>query len=111
LSALGHYSYFIFWHSGDDCYFAVSPEWPRLSAFGDTPEEALAEFQIVLNAAIEVHQDEKWPLPEPEPPSVGDAPLHLTDAIAELGSRNFERVNMPPGAVAVAGAGMIFDDD
>ena len=90
---LGHYSYYIFWHPGDSCYFAISPGFSHLSAFGDTPEEALKEFQIILNAAIEIYQEEKWPLTEPEPPTTDDD-------------------NLPLGAVAVAGAGgTIFDDD
>jgi predicted RNase H-like HicB family nuclease len=59
------YSYRIFWSEPDDCYFAVSPEFPRLSAFGDTPAEALKEFQIVLDAAVDLFQEEGWTLPEP----------------------------------------------
>ena len=56
----------VFFSDEDGVYFAVSPEFgPGLSAFGDTPEEALAEFRTVLEAAEEVYQEEGWELPRP----------------------------------------------
>lgn len=103
---LGHYSYYIFWHPGDSCYFAVSPDFPRLSAFGDTPEDALREFQIVLKAAVEIHQEEGWPLPgidsDDDNPD-GDWDGHYVPEYDDPGIA---------GAVEVAGAdGEIFDND
>lgn len=67
---MNHYSYRIFWSDEDDCYFAVSPEFKNLSAFGDTPEGALKELKIALGESIELYMEEGWPLPEPTPAAV-----------------------------------------
>lgn len=61
-----NYSFNVFWSAPDQGYIAVSPEFEDLSAFGHTPEEALAEMRTVLNLAIETYAAEGWPLPEPK---------------------------------------------
>jgi predicted RNase H-like HicB family nuclease len=60
------YGYNVFWSDADGGFIAVSPEFPRLSAFGETPEAALAELRGVLDDAVEVYQAEGWPLPVPQ---------------------------------------------
>ncbi|HET7076091.1 MAG TPA: type II toxin-antitoxin system HicB family antitoxin [Chloroflexia bacterium] len=60
------YSFNIFWSEEDNSYFAICPEFPGLSAFGDTPEQALAEGKIVLEITIETYKEEGLPLPEPD---------------------------------------------
>ncbi len=67
LRTMDNYSFNVFWSDGDEAYIAICPEFPRLSAFGDTPEVALAEMQIVLEMAIETYHEEGWPLPKPLP--------------------------------------------
>ena len=57
------YAINIFWSLEDDSYIAISPEFPRLSAFGDTPEEAMAEMQVSLELAVETYQKNGWALP------------------------------------------------
>lgn len=59
------YSFNVFWSDGDEGYVAICPEFPGLSAFGETPDEALAEVRIALEGAIEIYQNEGWSLPEP----------------------------------------------
>jgi predicted RNase H-like HicB family nuclease len=57
------YSFNVFWYEPDSAYFAVSPEFPGLSASGDTPAEAVAEAQIALQLLIDLHNEEGWALP------------------------------------------------
>jgi predicted RNase H-like HicB family nuclease len=52
-----------FWSDADGGYIAICDAFPRLSAFGDTEAAALAELEIVLDAAGEVYAVEGWPLP------------------------------------------------
>lgn len=59
------YSCNVIWSPEDDAYVATCPEFPGVSAFGDTVEVAAAELQNVLEATIETYQQEGWPLPEP----------------------------------------------
>jgi antitoxin HicB len=40
-------------------------EFPHLSAFGTTAADALAELEVALEGAIEVHVEEGWPIPTP----------------------------------------------
>jgi antitoxin HicB len=56
-------------------YVALCSELPHLSAFGDSQAEALDQLEVALEAAVDVHQDEGWPVPEPAgPPSVEPLP-------------------------------------
>lgn len=59
------YSIVIMWSDRDNCYIATVPEFPRVSAHGDTPEDALREVGIALQGAMEAYAEEGWPLPEP----------------------------------------------
>jgi predicted RNase H-like HicB family nuclease len=47
----------------DGGYIAVCAAFPKLSAFGTTAAEALAELDTVLSAAVEVYGEEGWQLP------------------------------------------------
>jgi predicted RNase H-like HicB family nuclease len=60
------YSININFSEEDNCYIATVPAFPGLSAFGDTPEKALEEAKIVLQGFIEVYQEDKRPIPEPD---------------------------------------------
>jgi predicted RNase H-like HicB family nuclease len=64
---MANYSYQVFWSEADEGYIAICPEFPNLSAFGETAEEALAELKVALELAIETYREEGWPLPEPKP--------------------------------------------
>lgn len=63
------YSINVFWSAEDEAYISTSPEFPRLSSFGDTPEEAVAEMQVALELAVETYEKNDWPLPEPRTPN------------------------------------------
>ena len=64
------YSINIFWSEEDDCYVATIPDFPYLSAFGDTQEEAVADAQKIIRMAIESLQRDGIPLPEPKCPKI-----------------------------------------
>jgi len=72
---LHRYSRHVYFDTDEQEYVALCSEFPHLSAFGETPEEALADLEVVIEGAIEVHQDEGWPVPEPlAPPEVEALP-------------------------------------
>lgn len=54
----------IFYDPDDGDYIADVPDFKYVSAFGDTPEEALREVLIALEMAIELYQEQGKPLPE-----------------------------------------------
>ena len=60
------YTIQIFWSVEDEGFIAVCQEFPGLSAFGETREEALREAQIALDSMIETYQGKNLPLPEPQ---------------------------------------------
>jgi len=60
------YALQIFWSDEDECYIAVCQEFPGLSAFGETREEALREAQIALDLMIETYLEKGISLPEPQ---------------------------------------------
>jgi predicted RNase H-like HicB family nuclease len=61
-----NFSFRLEWSDEDEGYIATCPEFPGLSAFGETPEEAIEEAQIALELFIEDHEESGETLPEPE---------------------------------------------
>lgn len=66
MEATDRYSIHVFTDEQDGGIVAVCPEFPGVSAFADTHEEAIEELRIALRLAIETYQEEGWPLPEPK---------------------------------------------
>lgn len=60
------YTIQIFWSLEDEAFVAVCQEFPGLSAFGETREEALKEAQIALDLMIETYREKGIRLPEPQ---------------------------------------------
>lgn len=58
------YTIQIFWSREDESFVAVCQEFPGLSAFGETREEALKEAQIALDLMIETYREKGIQLPE-----------------------------------------------
>jgi antitoxin HicB len=71
LSTMFKYSIHLDWSNEDDCYLATIKEFPGLSAFGDTPEQAAHEAQIAAEAMIEVMKEDGEEIPAPLWPSDG----------------------------------------
>lgn len=59
------YSRTVQWSEQDDAYLAICPELAGVSAFGDSPEEALAELGVVIELTIETYEEKGWKLPAP----------------------------------------------
>jgi predicted RNase H-like HicB family nuclease len=62
------YPIVVFWSDEDECYVADVPDLRYCSAFGDTPQEALAEVMVAKEAWLEVAREEGKPIPEPTQP-------------------------------------------
>jgi predicted RNase H-like HicB family nuclease len=59
------YSFLLHWSDEDNGYIARCPEFPGLSAFGESVEQAIAEAQVALELMIETFQETGQALPEP----------------------------------------------
>lgn len=62
---MSRYSYIVRWSDEDSAFIATCPEFPGVSAFGDTQSDACAEIEVALEAMIETYREEGWDLPEP----------------------------------------------
>ncbi len=63
---MNHYGCSVRWSDEDEAFIALCPEFPGLSAFGESAAEALEQIQVAVDLAVETHQAEGWPLPEPQ---------------------------------------------
>jgi len=59
------YSIKIFPHDKDGDFIACIEEAPSISAFGDTPEEALKELKLVFGGWLEIQEEDGDSMPEP----------------------------------------------
>ena len=62
---MNKYSLNITWSAEDQGYIATCPEFPGLSAFGETVEDAIAEAKLAQELFVETFEAEGIPLPEP----------------------------------------------
>ncbi len=60
------YAFNIVWSKDDREYIATCSSFPRLSAFGETEEEALDEAKIAHDLFIESYKEQEIPLPKPK---------------------------------------------
>lgn len=61
-----YYSIKLFFDPRDKAWVAISDDLPGCSAGGDTPMEALQEFEIAVEAWIEVLKATGKPIPKPK---------------------------------------------
>lgn len=54
------------WSDEDESYIALSPQWPGLSAFGPTREEAIREAGVALHGMLKTAIDHQMVIPEPD---------------------------------------------
>lgn len=59
------YSFHVEWSAEDDAFVATCPEFPSLSAFGETRAQALNEAETALELFIEEYEEAGEALPEP----------------------------------------------
>lgn len=55
----------VFWSQEDGCYVADIPDLETCSAFGETPEQALAEVLRAKSAWLDVAKKHGKPIPAP----------------------------------------------
>ena len=55
----------VFYSKEDEGWIADIPDFEMCSAFGDTPQEALAQVLIAKAALIETMKEHGLPIPEP----------------------------------------------
>jgi antitoxin HicB len=60
------FSVAIAWSREDQGYIATVPEFPNLSAFGETWQEAMAQAEDALRGFIEAYSEDGLPLPPPQ---------------------------------------------
>ena len=59
------YSFYVTWSERDKAFVATCPEFPTLSAFGNTPAQAIEEAGTALSLFVEEYEADGVPLPEP----------------------------------------------
>lgn len=69
-----HYHIDVFWSDEDNCWIANVPDLQGCSAHGESPEEAMREIQIAMEAWLEVTRENGWPIPEARYRSEGSEP-------------------------------------
>ena len=55
----------VFWSQRDDSWVADVPDLKSCAAFGDTPEEAVAEARKAIEGWLETARANGMPIPEP----------------------------------------------
>jgi len=59
------YTIIVFWSDEDAAWVADVPDLKSCSAFGKSPEEAVAEVRIAMNAWLAAARDAGLPIPKP----------------------------------------------
>ncbi len=54
------------YYEPDQGFIATSEEFPGVSAFGESRQEAITELETVLDLVIEEYLASGWPLPSPQ---------------------------------------------
>jgi|WetSurMetagenome_2_1015567.scaffolds.fasta_scaffold15238_5 predicted RNase H-like HicB family nuclease len=60
------YSTIVQWSEADGAFIATVSEFPRLSSFGDTPQQAVDELRGVIDDAVDILEQEGGDLPAPQ---------------------------------------------
>lgn len=60
-----HYAINVFWSEEDGAWVADVPDLKSCSAFGTTPEEAVAEIRIAMEAWLDAAREAGHAIPEP----------------------------------------------
>jgi predicted RNase H-like HicB family nuclease len=62
---MNHYVIIVFWSDEDAAWVADVPDLKSCSAFGATPEEAVAEVRVAMEAWLAAACDAGHPIPAP----------------------------------------------
>lgn len=61
-----NYSFSVAWSAEDEEYVATSAEFPGLSGLAESPQEAISELRVSIEAAIAAAVEDREPIPEPQ---------------------------------------------
>jgi len=61
---VNRYSIIVFWSEEDGAWIADAPDLKSCSAFGATPEEAVAELRVAMDAWLEAAHEAGLPIPQ-----------------------------------------------
>ncbi len=59
------YAIIVFWSEEDGAWVADVPDLKSCSAFGNTPEEAVAEVRVAMDGWLAAARDAGLPIPQP----------------------------------------------
>ena len=62
---MNRYAIVVFWSDDDGMWVADALDLKSCSAFGDTPEQAVAELRIAMEAWLAAARENGLPIPEP----------------------------------------------
>lgn len=62
---MNNYAIIVYWSEEDHLWIAEAPDLNPCAAHGDTPEAAVAELRVAMQAWIEVARENGLPIPEP----------------------------------------------
>ena len=60
---MNRYAIIVFWSEDDGGWIADAPDLKSCSAFGTTPEEAVAELRVAMEAWLEAAREAGHPIP------------------------------------------------
>jgi len=61
---VNRYSIIVFWSEEDGVWIADAPDLKSCSAFGATPEEAVTELRVAMDAWLEAAREAGLPIPQ-----------------------------------------------
>jgi predicted RNase H-like HicB family nuclease len=61
---VNRYSIIVFWSEEDGVWIADVPDLRSCSAFGATPEEAVAELRVAMDAWLQAAREAGLPIPQ-----------------------------------------------
>ncbi len=90
------YSLSIFWSEDDRGFIALVPEFPGLSAFGETRDEAAREAEIALAGMIASYKEdgEQLPVPKKLPQYSGQFRLRVAPSLHKAAVLEAQRENI-----------------
>jgi predicted RNase H-like HicB family nuclease len=70
---MNRYAIIVFWSREEGGWIADAPDLKSCSAYGDAPEEAVAELRLAMEAWLETAREHNDPIPEAQFRSTVDA--------------------------------------
>jgi predicted RNase H-like HicB family nuclease len=64
IESMNRYAINVFWSEEDGIWIADAPDLKSCSAFGATPEEALAELRVAMDVWLEAAREAGHPIPQ-----------------------------------------------